>query len=337
MITIDVSTSSSPEPPKKRFIGHPFVQSILGRGKGLAADGERNNFNISSLVVTDIGPPDVEEDIFTAPCLKRENSYPGKHTIQLEKRGDMKSFWNLTFGPNARPDGQLIATATERAVRIWDSALGNVIWKSPNSEPGRENFTAMAFTRDSGRLVTASGGDRAVTLWDARTGERSERLELKPYKRIEAVGLSPDGSQVTAISRATAYIFDLKGGGNRRVLFGREPNQSVVLSADALHAETVFIAREETVERIDTPDGKVVRSFECGWTPVMGLSGDGSSMVTADRVGAVRVWLAETGELSRVIETGCKGIWEVAIDFEGRQIAMVIKTEAGERIEIMKI
>ena len=96
------------------------------------------------------------------------------------------------------PDGQRIATADRRLVRLWDVTTGKETLKL---EGHTATIKALTWAPDGKRLATCSL-DNTARLWDTTTG-----MELKQYKGhfragvihgINAVAWSPDGQSIAS-------------------------------------------------------------------------------------------------------------------------------------------
>jgi WD40 repeat protein len=95
------------------------------------------------------------------------------------------------------PDGQRVAGAAGRTVRLWDAASGKIVadWDGPN-----DGQTAVAFSRDGANLASASRFGLEVWLWrvadgepillipDALDGCGIEALAFHPASQLLAVG-----------------------------------------------------------------------------------------------------------------------------------------------------
>src|SRR5215813_2320678 len=76
------------------------------------------------------------------------------------------------------PDGRLLATGTYRSntIKLWETATNRKLRDLSSSGQAVSALAPIfAFSRDS-RLIAASGGDNAVTVWDVNSGRELHKL-----------------------------------------------------------------------------------------------------------------------------------------------------------------
>ena len=111
---------------------------------------------------------------------------------------DLKPQYQLELGTNARvarfsPNGNFIAANAREGVRIWDVS-GDEPNLLPQPDVGNVWVWDIAF-RNGGDYVATGGEDGKVKVWDTRTGQLIEQLQLPVPAR--AVSFSKHGRELT--------------------------------------------------------------------------------------------------------------------------------------------
>ena len=108
-------------------------------------------------------------------------------------------------GLSFAPDGQRLATITERTLRVIHLASGVRGWRMSM----RQGLRGVAFAPD-GRTVLVAGNDRQAATFDAATGAQVGRLELG-VGPIRCLAVSAGGTVGAACGgRKTAVVWDLE-------------------------------------------------------------------------------------------------------------------------------
>jgi WD40 repeat protein len=200
-------------------------------------------------------------------------------------------------------DGKLIASGgQDRIVRVWDAATGKQLLALAGHN---RTISAVAFSRDGKRLVSASGGiDRQfpllgtpnplnlpsdkpdevpdVKVWDMTTGQEVRSFRL-PGKG-PGMALSPDGETV-------AVTF----GGDARLNILRSfdlPSRGAQITK-AWHTDpggVVRLYRTETGEELAVLKGHTQSPWCVTFSP------DGQRVVTSGADSTIKLWDAVSGE-----------------------------------------
>lgn len=168
-------------------------------------------------------------------------------------------------------DGALLASASEKLLRVWDVAAAKLL-RSVNVA---ESVRVLALSPD-GKDILACHSDKQVRFWDAAT--------LKQKNTV-----APNGGDAFKVMPSPDGKFILSGSGKP----GASPGTPVTGKA------------ENTVRLWDATTGRLVRSFggHSTWLEPIAFSSDSTRVLTANLVN-IKVWDATTGKLLRDFNSG---------------------------------
>jgi WD40 repeat protein len=175
--------------------------------------------------------------------------------VQLRDLTTGATVRSIDTGPQSRQwltlttDGKTLATASDKGVRLWDTATGKEVrsW-------GQRADSPAVFTADGLRLAWTGYGPGIARLWAVGRDDAAPRAVGAPVNNFEAPGFSPDGTVLAVVTDGHAVQL-------RRFADGKD-----VLPLDAHDGPVYRLAF--------TPDGRHVvsgaRTGLCTWEALTG-------------------------------------------------------------------
>jgi WD40 repeat protein len=226
----------------------------------------------------------------------------------------------------SRDGTALASTALDGVARLWDPRTG------AQRQSWVHYVRALAFRTDGQVLAGSRWGERALKLWDVRTGAEWRSLEQVGLDFSSCLALSPDGMTLAAgLSDRPPLLWDLSDGRPKRRLDALPGNGSAGALAFSPDGATVAVAHQGADPLTglwDAATGGPRLVLEPCPSEVASLafSPDGALLATAGRTdGAVRLWEAATGRLLHIYSVGPLGGNLLKIDYaaDGRRLAVL--------------
>jgi WD40 repeat protein/serine/threonine protein kinase len=181
------------------------------------------------------------------------------------------------------PGGDLLASGDERGrVRLWKTAGAPGQWALVRELAGHSvAITAVRFTPDGKRLVTASG-DHTCGQWDIATGEELLPLVLKHPQWVTSLELSSDGTHaLTTCDDGFARVFRLADAAQvAAVKAPRQPYNAAAFSPDGSTA-VLTAAGDRQVSLWDLSAALVAANQQPTVRPVMDFNKTGEEVWSA--------------------------------------------------------
>lgn len=238
------------------------------------------------------------------------------------------------------PRRDLVATASGRALTVWDVASGKVRVRLEFIGEAHLRYTSVVFSPDGRRLLGAVG--RSAELWDLESGRLLHTFpqNLGFGERLERSNFSADSRRIVLPNRdglaqvwdadTGARVHELKTAGNAlyAARFSRDGKLIVTANeeAEVWNAETGALVRkleghtDIVIDAAFGADGTIVtaswdetaRIYGPDFAPRHTLGGhrpnlqavsiEGSRVVTRDAA-SIKVWDADSGRLQFEIDT----------------------------------
>jgi WD40 repeat protein len=225
----------------------------------------------------------------------------------------------VAFSPNGR---RLASAGGGDTVQMWDAATGQLILTLKGHT---SRVASVCFSPDGKRIASASE-DHTVKIWDAQTGQLTRSLQGHTAA-VTCVAYSPDGNRVVSASfDNTVKLWDAQADQNTLSLkghIGLAPLGRVFLSPDG--TQMVNAARGElklwdmaTLQPTRSLNLKQQTSLLCSVT----LSPDSTRLATGGGDGTVKVWDAQSGQLTLCVSGKVTGpVHSVAFSPDGKRLA----------------
>jgi WD40 repeat protein len=156
-----------------------------------------------------------------------------------------------------------------------------------------------------GSLIASGGQDRAIVLWNSRTGQQVRRL-VGHSQAVMSISFSPDGALLASSGSDNEVILWRVANGQRlRTLVGH--SKSVISVAFSPNGRMLATGSQDyTVGLWDVASGREIRTLE-GHEALVGcvaFSPDGRLLASASLDKTVRIWEVATGRsLKKLVHT----------------------------------
>ncbi|MEY4567329.1 MAG: hypothetical protein RLY14_2299 [Planctomycetota bacterium] len=295
-------------------------------------------------------------------------------TVKLWDIATALEIKNLSVEPNGEaiagarkvtysPDGMLLATASDKAVVLWDT----VSWQQRTIVPHHQSYvTSVAFSPDS-RFLACASKDGKVKLWDVLNNLEIATLADRPGPSITyatSLAFSSDGKKLAVSCRdGSSIVYNTMTGNVLAMLIGHRSEVSSIdfspdgmllasASADGIKIwDSMYKPMTEVTDQVVTSslafssdgslitsasswDGKVIsRDVLTGQASIIlesspaiasALSSDGTLLATANSFdGSVRLISIPQGSETLLYNPNSKEIRQLAFSNDGLKIAMV--------------
>jgi WD40 repeat protein len=243
------------------------------------------------------------------------------------------------------PDGQLIAAAVGRSVRLWDAATGRLVRElSPGD---KERVTSIAFSPTDNRLLAVGFGGEAgvsyVALRDIDAGTELARLVDAYSGDVGTLAFSPTGKYLVTGFGTKLYlsppnspnplkVWDVAARRLIRRLQGHTGDclslnfsQDGTLLASGSRDGTAIIWSTGTWKALHTlqnaDHGSRYVRYGPGMVEDVAFSPDGKSLALASREGSVQLWDVASGKLLDTLKRHSGAVDAVVFSPDGRTLA----------------
>ncbi len=260
------------------------------------------------------------------------------------------------------PDGARLATtswerSSERGVwgvvKIWDPRDGRLLH---SMEHGVKPIVTVAWSPD-GTLLAGGTWDDDATLWrtkDWTVAKRLQPAEKEPYKAVQGVAFSPDGSKLVVTAKdGVIRVWDIAAGVVLNTLVGQAEGQAQWINEAVFLDERrlASVSQDGTVRLWDTKTGRETATSHGHTSGVsaIALSRDGR-LITGSLDQTLKAWnpaasntvsttesmygIAFAADGGRVATTGWKGLVKTFDTRDNREATSFVgHAQSGVRID----
>ncbi|WP_026100500.1 serine/threonine-protein kinase [Fortiea contorta] len=214
------------------------------------------------------------------------------------------------------PDGKMIASNSDRTIKLWNLATGEEI-STLNGHSLRVNVVSI--TPDGKTLVSGSD-DNTIKVWNLATGKPIHTL-IGHSDSVHALAISPDGKTIIDGSDDnTIKVWNLSTGQIIRTLVGHEFwVRSIVVSPDGQTLASGSF--DKTIKVWNLAKGYAIRTLENAKTiTCLAISPDGKILASASRDRTIKLWNLASGEEISTLMGHANTVTSVSFSPDGKTL-----------------
>jgi WD40 repeat protein len=229
------------------------------------------------------------------------------------------------------PDGSMLATATDNAVAVWDTASGQQIVRFENGKSGG-GFN-LAFSADGSTLAIA-GSDAALRYYNSRTGALVREVKVDPIG-VNSVACAPfarvgatEGYVLVTAGYVSGKIrvYGTSGDGEPATIdTGGNMVGGIVLSDDGSLLAVGQASGDVVVWDVASRRKVVTLPLRTEFVRALAFSPNNRSLVTATSDGQITLRDLATGSQIRMLREEPGSVGAVKFSRDGRMIALGIQ------------
>ncbi len=240
----------------------------------------------------------------------------------------LNGFHNSVLSVAISPDGNTIASNSDRAIKVWNLATGEEIY----TLIGHSNrVNVLAISPDGQKLVSGSD-DNTIKVWSLDTGRKIRTLKGHSDS-VHALAITADGKTlVDGSDDNTIKVWNLDTGRKIRTLIGHSfwvrsvaisPNGKILASGS--FDNTIKLWHLATGEEIRTLIGhsQTVTS--------VAISPDGKMLASGSRDQTIKLWNLDTGKQLHTLSGHSKTVTSLVFSADGKTLA------SGSRDQTIKL
>ncbi|MCT7978968.1 WD40 repeat domain-containing protein [Laspinema olomoucense] len=204
----------------------------------------------------------------------------------------------------------------DSSLKVWDLERGALVRTLPANTSGINTIALLSKDR-----VISGGGDRAVNIWDIKSGDRLNSLQ-NHRRWIEDLAVTPDQKlAISASADNTLIVWNIESGKKLHILEGHTgPVNSLTLTPDGTQA--ISGSGDGTVKIWNLEQGSLVQTLSghTAGVKAVSLTPNGEQVISASLDGFVKVWARSSGTEVQNLTAHPGGVNTIAVTPDGEQV-----------------
>ncbi|MBE9046880.1 PQQ-binding-like beta-propeller repeat protein [Pleurocapsales cyanobacterium LEGE 10410] len=202
-------------------------------------------------------------------------------------------------------DGQVFASASDRAICLLDASTGQVLKTLSEPSEGTEQIASVTFSPD-GQVLASGSNDGVVKLWSVVTGQVLKTLSepSEETEQIASVTFSPDGQVLASgSSDGVVKLWSVVTGQVLKTLYEHAERVScITFSPDGQLLASG--SSDETIKLWHTSRNQLLTTLRghAGEIQLVTFSADGKTIASSSNDSSIMLWSSKSGRCLRVLQ-----------------------------------